>query len=52
MIPRSWSSGLTVLPNGKLLYVSRGIGVVRGGTPPIRFNCRPELAVIELEPGR
>ncbi len=32
--------------NGKtMVYVSRGIGV---GSPPVRLNCRPELAVLEL----
>jgi len=49
-IPRAWATGLTVLPDGNLLYVSRGIGVVRGVAPPIRFNCRPELAVIDVIP--
>jgi len=27
------------------LYVTRGVGVV---TPPVRFNCRPEVAVLTL----
>lgn len=32
--------------NGKtMVYVSRGIGV---GSPPVRLNCRPELAILEL----
>jgi len=50
-IPRAWSAGLTKLPAGNLLYVSRGIGMERGWAPPVRFNCRPELAVIDLLPG-
>lgn len=32
--------------NGMLLYVCRGIGMYR---PPVRFNCRPELAIIEVD---
>jgi predicted MPP superfamily phosphohydrolase len=49
-IPRAWAAGLTTLPNGNLLYVSRGIGMERGWAPRVRFNCRPELAVIDLVP--
>lgn len=49
-IPRAWAAGLTRLPNGNLLYVSRGIGMEGGWVPRVRFNCRPELAVIDLEP--
>ena len=30
---------------GMWLYVSRGVGLV---SPPVRFNCRPEVAVVEL----
>jgi predicted MPP superfamily phosphohydrolase len=51
-IPLRWTSGLNTLPNGNLLYVSRGIGMERGWAPRIRFNCRPELAVIDLVPLR
>jgi len=32
------------------LALSRGIGMERGYAPRIRFNCRPELMVLELEP--
>jgi predicted MPP superfamily phosphohydrolase len=49
-IPRTWAAGLTELPSGAKLLVSRGIGMERGNAPPIRFLCRPELAVIELAP--
>jgi predicted MPP superfamily phosphohydrolase len=31
------------------LYVSRGIGTEGGSAPPVRFLCRPELVVIDLE---
>jgi predicted MPP superfamily phosphohydrolase len=49
-IPRAWAAGLTELPSGAKLLVSRGIGMERGDAPPIRFLCRPELAVIDLVP--
>lgn len=32
--------------DGLLLYVSRGIGIYR---PPVRLNCRPELAVLQVD---
>jgi hypothetical protein len=35
--------------NGTRMYVSRGVGT---STLPIRFNCRPELAIITVSPGR
>jgi len=41
---QKYRSGL-VMNGSTAVYVSRGVGV---GSPPIRFNCRPELAVIEL----
>lgn len=49
-VPRSWASGLTELPGGGRLIVSRGVGVERGSAPHIRFFCRPELVVIDLAP--
>jgi uncharacterized protein len=49
-VPRSWASGLTELPSGGKLLVSRGIGMERTCAPRIRFLCRPELAVIDLVP--
>lgn len=33
---------------GMQIYVSRGVGTV---TPPLRFNCPPEVPIIELQPG-
>ena len=33
--------------NGSRMYVSRGIGM---SILPVRFLCRPELAIITLEP--
>lgn len=49
-VPRSWAGGLTELPGGGKLLVSRGIGVERANAPPMRFLCRPELAVVDLVP--
>ncbi|MEN6406765.1 MAG: metallophosphoesterase [Thermoguttaceae bacterium] len=48
--PHAWSSGLTDLPGGGKLSVSRGIGLERGYAPPIRLFCRPELVVLDLSP--
>ncbi len=49
-VPRRWAAGLTELPGGARLLVSRGIGMEGGAAPRLRFLCRPELAVIELTP--
>ncbi len=49
-IPRHMTSGAHRLPSGATLIVSRGIGLERAGAPPLRFNCRPELVVIDLLP--
>lgn len=49
-VPRSWAAGLTELPSGAKLLVSRGIGMERGSAPRIRFLCRPQLVVVDLVP--
>jgi predicted MPP superfamily phosphohydrolase len=49
-IPNSWAAGMTDLPRGGKLFVSRGVGMERGWSPPIRFLCRSELAIIDLVP--
>ncbi|MCD4728024.1 MAG: metallophosphoesterase [Pirellulales bacterium] len=49
-IPRRWACGLSDLPGGGKLSVSRGIGMERGFAPRFRFLCRPELVVIDLAP--
>jgi len=49
-VPNAWAAGLTDLPGGGKLLVSRGIGMERGHAPPMRFLCRPELMVIDLLP--
>jgi predicted MPP superfamily phosphohydrolase len=49
-VPRSWASGKTVLGQDQVLLVSRGIGLERGDAPRLRFLCRPELVIIDLQP--
>jgi predicted MPP superfamily phosphohydrolase len=49
-VPNAWAAGLTDLPGGGKLLVSRGIGMERGHAPPMRFLCRPELVVLDLLP--
>jgi predicted MPP superfamily phosphohydrolase len=49
-VPRAWTEGLHEIRPGTWLSVSRGIGMERVGAPPLRFNCRPEIVLIELEP--
>jgi uncharacterized protein len=50
VVPRAWVAGMTDLPHGGKLFVSRGIGMERGHAPRLRFLCRPELAVIDVHP--
>ena len=51
LVPRAWGSGgLTDLGGGRHLVVSRGVGMERGNAPRLRFDCRPEIVVIDLEP--
>ena len=42
-VPRAHTAGAFTLPNGQLVYVSRGLGT---GSVPIRICCRPELLVL------
>ena len=49
-VPRSWASGVTELPTGQTLVVSRGIGMERGRAPRIRFLCPPEVVILDLKP--
>lgn len=49
-VRRSWAAGLNEIWPGQYLFVSRGIGMERGGAPRLRFLCRPELAVIDVLP--
>lgn len=50
-VPRRWAAGgLVELPGGRHLVVSRGIGMEREEAPRLRFNCRPEIVVIDVVP--
>jgi len=49
-VPREWASGLTEIHPERYLLVSRGIGMERGFAPRLRFLCRPEIIVLNLEP--
>ena len=52
LIPHAWAAGVTRLPGGGRLVVSRGIGMEREYAPRCRFCCRPEVVIIDLVPGR
>jgi predicted MPP superfamily phosphohydrolase len=49
-VPRAWAAGVTALPGDGTLVVSRGIGMERGRAPRLRFLCRPEIVIIEVQP--
>ena len=42
---KTYSNGLKTSPRGTTLFISRGIGWAMF---PIRFNCCPEIAILEL----
>jgi predicted MPP superfamily phosphohydrolase len=44
---KEYSSGLKVSPKGARVFISKGIG---WAVFPVRFNCLPEIAVLELVP--
>jgi hypothetical protein len=44
---RKYASGLVQAPS-TLVYVNRGIGVI---PTPVRFNCRPEVTLLQLRTG-
>lgn len=46
---KDYISGLVHSPRGTPVFISRGIG---WGVYPVRFNCPPEIAVLELVPQR
>lgn len=49
-IPRSWTAGKTRIAPGKTLIVSRGLGMERHTAPRLRFLCRPELVIVNVDP--
>ncbi len=48
-VPRSVAAGGLHEVDGRLVYVSRGIGWEQGMAPRIRFLCRPEISMLELQ---
>ncbi len=44
---KNYSSGLCTSPRGVRVFISRGIG---WACLPVRFNCLPEIALLELQP--
>jgi predicted MPP superfamily phosphohydrolase len=44
---KAYSSGLVTSPRGAPVFISRGIG---WAIYPVRFNCLPEIALLELVP--
>jgi len=51
-VPRAWAAGVTELPDGRQLVVSRGLGMERGAAPRMRFLCRPQVLFVTVEPSR
>lgn len=48
---KKYESGAYRLPGGKLMYVSRGIGMEGYSAPRMRFLSRPEITVFHIKPG-
>ena len=46
---KNYSSGLKHTMRGEAVFISRGIGWT---IYPVRFNCYPEIAILELVPAR
>jgi predicted MPP superfamily phosphohydrolase len=45
-LARKYPAGLQTVPGSALwVYTSRGVGLI---PPPVRFNCRPEIALLTL----
>lgn len=49
-VPRRWAHGTSELPSGATLVISQGLGLQRAAAPRLRFLCRPEIVLLELEP--
>ncbi len=47
---RFYAAGLHRTRRGLWHYVNRGVGMEGGDVPRVRFNCPPEVALIELVP--
>lgn len=49
-VPAEWSQGTTRFEDGRVLVVSRGIGMERTNAPRLRLFCRPEIVFIDCLP--
>lgn len=49
-LPTTWMSGMRTLPSGSILLITPGTGLERAWGPRIRFNCKPEVSVIDIVP--
>ena len=49
VVERDVAAGGLHVVGGQTLYVSRGVGMLRGGAPALRFNCRPEISLLTLK---
>lgn len=47
-VPRSIAAGKLTAMGDSWVRVSRGTGMERGAAPRVRFNCRPEIVVLEV----
>ena len=45
---KTYTSGLKRSPRGTQVFISKGIG---WAVVPVRLNCHPEIAVLELVQG-
>jgi predicted MPP superfamily phosphohydrolase len=50
IITQEFLRGMKHFKNGSKLLITRGSGMERGWAPRIRFLCKPEISVIEIEP--
>jgi predicted MPP superfamily phosphohydrolase len=48
-VPRRVAAGGLHDLDGRLVYVSRGVGVERGAAPRIRFLCPPEISLLVVQ---
>lgn len=50
-VPRAWGGGgLHDIGGGRQLLVSRGVGMERAYAPRLRFDCRPQIVIVDLVP--
>ncbi|MDR1485981.1 MAG: metallophosphoesterase [Planctomycetaceae bacterium] len=50
IITQEFLRGMKRFKNGGNLLITRGSGMERGWAPRIRFLCKPEISVIDIEP--